>query len=215
MIDQLKDPITFTRRLGGSTDCPRQIASLLANTAAMVAALEGSRGTAVQELLGRIVRRVTVQENTVELILDTDGIMRALGLQADTVAAEELRITIPARIRRTGLALRFVLESGQHAAVGPVDQKLVVAIAKAKGWWKRLQAEPTMTVTDLAKAEGLAPNYIDRVLRLAFLSPVVVNASLSGTAPTEINLERLKDVKLIAPSWAQQHRLLSVATAQR
>ena len=72
-----------------------------------------------------------------------------------------------------------------------------------------------MTVTDLAKAEGLAPNYVDRLLRLAFLSHAVVNAILSGTAPTEINLERLKDVKLIAASWAQQHRLLGLAAAQR
>ena len=66
--------------------------------------------------------------------LDTDGIMRALGLEAVAEAAEGLRITIPARIRRTGLAVRFVLETGQHAAAGPVDQKLVVAIARAKAW---------------------------------------------------------------------------------
>ena len=134
-----------------------------------------------------------------ELIrLDTDGIMRALGLEAVAEAAEGLRITIPARIRRTGLAVRFVLETGQHAAAGPVAQKLVVAIAKAKGWWKRLQAEPTMTATDLARAEGLAPNHVDRLLRLAFLSPAGVIAILNATAPTEINIERLKDVKLIA-----------------
>ena len=70
-------------------------------------------------------------------------------------------------------------------------------------------------VTDLAKAEGLAANYIDRVLRLAFLSPTVVTAILNGTTQTNINLERLKDVKLIAPSWTKQHRLLGVAAAQR
>jgi len=136
-------------------------------------------------------------------------------LQAVTEAEKELRITIPARIRRTGLAVRFFLETGQHAAVGPVDHKLMVAIAKAKSWWKRLQAEPNMTVTDLAKAEGLAANYIDRVLRLAFLSPTVVTAILIGTTQTNINLERLKDVKFIAPSWTKQHRLLGVAAAQR
>ncbi|WP_313670577.1 hypothetical protein [Sandarakinorhabdus sp.] len=72
-----------------------------------------------------------------------------------------------------------------------------------------------MTVTGLARAEGLAPNCADRLLRLAFLSPAVVKAILNATAPTEINLERLKDGKLIAPSWAQQHGLLGVAAARR
>ena len=65
-------------------------------------------------------------------ILDTEGIMRALGLEAMAEAAEGFGITIPARIRRTGLAVRFVLETGQHAAAGPVAQKLVVAIGRAK-----------------------------------------------------------------------------------
>jgi hypothetical protein len=69
-------------------------------------------------------------------------------------------------------------------------------------------------VTDLAKAEGLAPNYVDRILRLAFLSPTIVNAVLDGTAPTDLTLERLKDVKCIASSWAEQCRLLDVAAAR-
>jgi len=44
----------------------------------------------------------------------------------------------------------------------------------------------------------LAPNHVDRLLRLAFLSPAGVIAILNATAPSEINLERLKDVELIA-----------------
>jgi hypothetical protein len=60
----------------------------------------------------------------------------------------------------------------------------------------------------------MAPNYVDRILRLAFLSPTIVKAILDGTAPTEITLERLKDVKCIAPSWAEQHRLLGVEAAR-
>jgi hypothetical protein len=59
-------------------------------------------------------------------------------------------------------------------------------------------SKPTMTATDLARAEGLAPNHVDRLLRLAFLSPAGVIAILNATAPSEINLERLKDVELIA-----------------
>jgi hypothetical protein len=125
-----------------------------------------------------------------------------------------MTITIPARVRRTGMAVRFVLETGQYAAAGAFDQKLVVAIAKARVWWKKLQTEPSLKVTGLAALEGTDPAYVDHILRLAFLSPAVIDAILSGAAPAELNLNRLKDVKLIAPSGADQHRLLGVQTAR-
>jgi DNA invertase Pin-like site-specific DNA recombinase len=215
LVAELKDPIALARKLGASIDGPRVVASLVNNAAAMVAILDGKRGPPVQVLLQPIVQRVAVQDDVVELAFEPAALAHALGVEAGTSAAEPMTIAIPARIRRTGMAVRFVLETGQHAAAGAVDQKLVTAIAKARVWWKKLEADTTMTVTDLAKAEGLAPNFVDRVLRLAFLSPAVVNAVLDGTAPTDINLERLKDVKLIAPSWAKQHSLLGVDADQR
>jgi DNA invertase Pin-like site-specific DNA recombinase len=215
IVGELKDPIALSRRLGTSIDGPRQVAALVKNAEAMVATLDGKRGLLVQTLLARIVERVTVQNDAVDLIVDPAAFCDALGLEASLSAPDAFRIMIPAQIRRTGLAVRFVLETGQHAAAGPVDQKLVAAIVKGRAWWKRLQADPSMTITDLAKTEGLAPNYVDRILRLAFLSPSIVNAILQGTAPTNLTLERLRDVKCIAPSWTRQHRLLDVAATSR
>jgi hypothetical protein len=180
----------------------------------MVATLDGKRGLPVQVLLQRIVKRLAVRDELVELAVEPAGLSLALGLEAGTSAAEAMTITIPARIRRTGMAVRFVLETGQHAAARAVDQKLVAAIVKARLWWKRLQADTDMTVAALATAEGVSRNYVNRVLRLAFLSPEVVNAILDGTAPTDINLERLRDVKHIAPSWTKQHNLLGRPAAQ-
>lgn len=215
VVDELRDPIAVARRLGAAIGGPRVVASLVDNAAAMIATLDGKRGLPVQVLLQRIVQRVAVQDDIVEIAFEPVGLGQALELEAGISAADEMTITIPARIRRTGMAVRFVFETGQHAAAGAVDQKLVAAIVKAKAWWKRLQAETDMTVANLAEAEGLSRNYVNRILRLAFLSPAVVNAILDGTAPTDINLERLRDVKHIAPSWTKQHSLLGRTAAQR
>ena len=68
-----------------------------------------------------------------------------------------------------------------------------------------------MTVAALARAEQAGPTYVDRILRLAFLSPKIIEPVISGTAPATLTLERLKDVKLIALDWAEQHRLLGIA----
>jgi site-specific DNA recombinase len=157
---------------------------------------------------------VAVQEDTVELALDPAALCDALGLDTNTSNADACCVTIPARIRRTGLAVRFVLETGQHASEGPVDQKLVSAIVKGRTWWKQLQSDPSLTVTGLAAIEGANPSYVDRILRLAFLSPAIVDAILSGEAPAELNLHRLKDVQLVAPSWAAQRRLMGLSASR-
>lgn len=214
IIAELRDCIALSRRLGASTDSPRQLAALVKNAGAMVATLDGKRGLPVQTLLGRIVQRVAVQEDAVELVLDPAAMCDALGLDANNSNADAFCITIPARVRRTGPAVRFVLETGQHASEAPVDQKLIAALVKGRTWWKQLQADPSLTVTGLAAIEGANPSYVDRILRLAFLSPAIVDAILSGEAPAELNLHRLKDVKRIAPSWAKQHRLLGVAASR-
>lgn len=214
VVAKLKDPIALARRLGASIDGPRVVASLVDNAAAMVATLDVKRGLPVQVLLQRIVQRVAVLDDIVELAFEASALGHALGLEAGPSAAEAMTITIPARIRRTGMAVMFVLETGQHAAAKVIDQKLVIAIAKARVWWKRLQGEPSLTVTSLAALEGADPAYVDRILRLAFLSPKVIGAILSGEAPAELNLNRLRNVKRIAPSWAEQHRLLGLQAAR-
>jgi site-specific DNA recombinase len=214
IVAELRDPIAFARRLGVSTDGPRYVAALLRNAEAMIATLDGKRGLPVRTLLGRIIQRVTVQEDAVKLALDPAALCSELGLDQITPNPDAFFVSIPACIRRTGLAVRFVLETGKHASEGPIDQKLIAAIVKGRAWWRQLQADPSLTVTGLAAIEGASPSYIDRILRLAFLSPAIVDAILSGEAPAELNLHRLKDVQLIAPSWAAQHRLMGLSASR-
>ena len=214
IVGELKDPIALSRRLGASIDGYRQVAALVKNAEAMVATLGGKRGLPVQVLLGRIVQRVTVREDVVQLEFGAAALSNVIGLEPSSSARDLLCVTVPARVRRTGLAVRFVLETGQHAAEGSLDQKLVAAIVKGRTWWKQLQGDPSLTVTGLAVIEGVNPAYIDRILRLAFLSPAIIEAILSGEAPAELNLHRLKDVKRIALSWAEQHRLMGLSASR-
>jgi hypothetical protein len=65
-------------------------------------------------------------------------------------------------------------------------------------------------VKAMACAEKVDPTYFDRIIRLPFLSPSIIVASISGTAPANLTPERLKDVKLIALDWTGQHRLLGI-----
>lgn len=54
--------------------------------------------------------------------------------------------------------------------------------------------------------EGVSPSYIVRVLRLAFLSPAVVEAVLDGRLRAGIDSSALLNIRAIDPSWESQER---------
>ncbi len=214
IVGQLQDPIAMTQRLGVSVSDPRHMASLVSRSAELAAKLDGKRGQPVRQLLAQIIQKATVLEDAVQLAFDPAALCKVLGLHTQAVASTEISITIPVRLRRSGLAMRFVLQTDAAANPGTIDRHLFAAIAKGRGWWERLKADTSLTVTGLAAAEGRDASYVDRILRLAFLAPGIVEAALEGTAPADLNLNRLKDLKQIAPSWSDQRRLMGFAATR-
>ena len=211
VVGQLNDPLAFAQQLGVGITDPRHMASCISRSATLAAKLDGKRGQAVQIVLAGILRQVAVLEDAVHLALEPTTLAKALGLPADTITSDAMQISVPVRIRRSGLAVRFVLQTGEAAVPETIDCKLLAAIAKGRGWWERLKADTSLTVTALATAEGLGLSYVDRILRLTFLAPSIVEAALAGATPADLNLNQLKDVKRIALSWDDQHRLLGFA----
>jgi hypothetical protein len=47
------------------------------------------------------------------------------------------------------------------------------------------------TLVDLARAKGVAPSYVSRLLRLTLLAPEIVEAILDGRQPAETKLDDL------------------------
>jgi hypothetical protein len=47
------------------------------------------------------------------------------------------------------------------------------------------------TLEDLARAKGVAPSYVSRVLRLTLLAPEIVQAILDGRQPADLGLDDL------------------------
>ena len=47
------------------------------------------------------------------------------------------------------------------------------------------------TLEDLARAKGVAPSYVSRILRLTLLAPEIVEAILDGRQPAELQLDDL------------------------
>jgi hypothetical protein len=62
------------------------------------------------------------------------------------------------------------------------------------------------SIEDLSAAEKINPSYVSRVLRLAFLSPKVVQAIMDGKQPAWLTM---KDLLRPHPNdWSEQEKIL-------
>ena len=83
-----------------------------------------------------------------------------------------------------------------------VDPHILRAIAKAWSWRRKLECGAAGTMSDIAKVEEVTPAYAGRMLKLAYLAPVVLEKLLlERVAPAS----SVKDLAGAAElPWAEQ-----------
>ena len=111
-----------------------------------------------------------------------------------TVSAdgETITVHIPMTFRKRGGRKLVVTPDGAAWAPRPrVDNAMVKALARAFRWRRMLDEGVHATLEDLARAKGVAPSYVSRILRLTLLAPEIVEAILDGRQPAELQLEDL------------------------
>ena len=85
-----------------------------------------------------------------------------------------------------------------------IDDTLVKALARAFRWRKLLETGVHGTVDEIARAEGINPSYVSRILRLTLLAPDIVEAILDGRQPPALSLARL--MKPFPLEWERQRK---------
>ena len=114
-------------------------------------------------------------------------------------------LTIPARLKRTGIEMRLVVEDGSEPA--NIDPVLVRLLVRAHAIRARLLKEPSLTLKDIAAEEGISSSYVTRLLRLAFLAPEIVTAIFNGRHPLQLTANRLMDDTRLPLDWVAQREL--------
>ena len=116
---------------------------------------------------------------------------------------------VAAKLKRTGMAMRLILPSGEIASTS-IDDRLVKAIATAHQWWEELVRNPELRVADLAASHNVTESWITRSLRLAFLDPAIVEQVLAGKAPAHLTSDALRSPDAMPALWSDQrarHRI--------
>ena len=115
---------------------------------------------------------------------------------------------VPMTLKMRGGKTVMVLPDGSRVVAqreARVDQALVKVIARAFRWQRLLEDGVFCTISDLAAAEKINASYVSRMLRLAFLSPTVIERILDGKQPAHLTL---KDLMTPFPAdWTRQEQI--------
>ena len=127
-----------------------------------------------------------------------------------TLAESNAEITvIPMSFRPRGGRTVIVLPDGSRGVVrreATIDNTMIKVIARGFRWHRLLYDGTYATIEDLAAAEKINPSYVSRILRLAYLSPVVVQAILDGKHPAWLTMRHL--LEPFPTDWKQQEKKL-------
>ena len=97
--------------------------------------------------------------------------------------------------RRSGKAV-IVLPNGERAVErreALIDNTMVKLIARGHRWHRQLFDGTHASIADIAKSENINPSFVSRILRLAYLSPTLVEAILDGKYPAHLTMKDLME----------------------
>ena len=165
-----------------------------------------------RSLVRQLIKKVVVSETSLAIHVDWPALCGMLNIVPDAADEDEVVLGTTARLTRSGRVLRMIQEDGRLLRP-TVDLTLVRLIVKARNWWLRLLQERGLTVSAIAEQEGVGHSYATRILRLAFLSPGVVQAIISCRQPMWMDGGALSAPGAIALNWEHQKQQLLLGRA--
>jgi hypothetical protein len=118
----------------------------------------------------------------------------------------------------TEIAMNFRVRGGRKVMILPdgtravmrreatIDNTMVKVLARGFRWRRLLESGEYTSIDELAAAEKIDGSYVSRVLRLAYLSPTIVEAILAGSHPPELTAKDL--LKPFPMDWREQENNL-------
>jgi hypothetical protein len=107
-------------------------------------------------------------------------------------ASDTIRVVIPLTIRKRNGRPRILppddLDLRENRAQEP---HVLRAVARAWNWRRQLETGAASTIQDIGTAEKVSDRYVSRMLRLAYLSPEVLEHLLIRRVPPAVSLNDL------------------------
>ena len=140
-------------------------------------------------LVRDVISRVTVTETMAQVQVETGSLLNKLlaGKYNGERDSPPLLLDCQFQSRKRGLAVRVVLEPTQSA--GPEQVPLLTrAVARARDWADRIVAGELSSIDGIVRYSKLDKRYVQRILRCAALSPVMIQTILDRDQPAGTSL---------------------------
>jgi len=192
------------------------IAAACSDTAGLAAALEKAAGHAhalatgtieqKRALVDQLIQQVTVTQESVVTSLSLNPLLPPdAGSDALTV-----RLETATSLVRAGKGVRLVVPGAGTGGAATPDPALVKLIVKARLARRAVEEADGEDLDTIAAAQGHDRQYFGVLLRIAWLSPRIIEAVLDGRQPPTLTRQRLARMP-IPLSWAEQEELLDRA----
>ena len=124
-----------------------------------------------------------------------------------TSAPDTIRVFIPLTIRRRNGRPRILPPANMEAAEPRTqDPHVLRAIAFAWAWRRRIETGEVATIRDIAMAEKVSERFVSRTMRLAYLSPIVLERLVAHRRPCSLSLKDL--IAAAERPWCEQEALV-------
>jgi site-specific DNA recombinase len=198
-------------------ELPGQSQQLIAAASKLSEDLISSSSIAQPDFVRRVVRRVVVHPDRIEIeigkkelraVLTGDYAVSALRPALDQQKPrpdDVIRLRVDAQVKRCGIEVRLVvppLSTGKTLAHRVPS--LLKAVARGHDWYTRIVEGTASGRSSLSRQTELDDRYISRILKCAFLAPDIVEAILDGQQPADFSLERLR--KHLPLDWTEQRK---------
>lgn len=165
-----------------------------------------------------VVNRVCVRQDRVSINLNTQALLAMLSLgepdieeaKTSVQVTDEFQLDLPVSFKRRGVEMKLVITDERERLPAP-DPHLIASIAQGRNWFSLIKGRDAQSVHSLAKNIGVNQGDVSRIIPLGLLAPDIVEAILAGRQPIELTARRLKRIRNLPVSWAEQRQILGFA----
>jgi site-specific DNA recombinase len=205
LTEALADPVSLMLELGHHPE-PEELRAATPRLAELAARVRGHHGATIR----RLVDKVTIDPQHLRVALASATLAETLGIpSAEGRNLVPITLSAPMRLTRTGSVVRMVQHDGKRAAQRGTDPAMIKLLGKSRALWAKLR-NGEIDIATLAREEQINDSYATRLVRLAFLSPMIVAAIMSGEQPASLNAASLLGAP-IPSDWNEQARVLGFA----
>jgi len=157
--------------------------------------------------LAEVVGRAEIRDDGMSVTLKFEVPSLRAGVRTSSIL--KLSRFVPLRMKRRGVETRIIIAAGNDLP-RKVDRALLKAVARSRMWFEELASGRVPSLADIARRENIAVRYVERLSRLAFVAPTIVEAVCQGQQPAELNVETLLNRLDLPLEWPAQLKAVGI-----